>query len=318
MPFKKSHLFPIIAVFIVIIFAGTIIFRQQFLSRGDQKKVMGAKVKITASFYPLGEFARKVGGDFVEVSSVTPSGVEPHDFEPTPQQVVSVYDSNLLIFNGGGVDVWAAHLAPSVIKYGVHVLEIDKLMTTLLPPPTSEEQSAFDPHFWLNPVLAEKQVEAIRDELSIIDSVHADIYRKNAEMYNDALRNLDTAFKTGLESCTLHTVVTSHAAFAYLAKQYGFIQLPISGISPDEEPSAGKLAEIAVQAKKQGIKYIFFETLVNPGLAKTLAREVGAQTLVFNPLEGLTDVEIAAGKDYVSVMQENLQNLRIAMGCTSL
>ncbi len=274
-----------------------------------------ATINVVASFYPLAHFAAQVGGDRVAVTNVTPAGAEPHDYEPTSQQVASFYGANLFVFNGG-VENWAVRLQPSLAQKGVRTLEMDTLIGTLLPPGDPEEKDApFDPHFWLDPVLAQAQVEAIRAMLSTIDPAHADAYRANADAYIAKLQQLDQEYKTGLQSCQLHVAVTSHAAFAYLGKRYGFTQLPITGLSPDEEPSAGKLAEIAAQAKAQGIKYIFFETLVNPQLAETIAREIGAKTLVFNPLEGLTDQQIAAGENYLTVMRENLANLRIALQC---
>lgn len=273
------------------------------------------KVRIAASFYPLAEFASKVGGEYVTVSTVTPAGAEPHEYEPTPQQIASVYASDLLVFNGVGLDNWAARLAPSLAAEGVTTVEIAPLTGPLLAATKTEQDMAYDPHVWLDPVLAMKAVEAIRDALVAKDPANAAAYRVNAEGYVTALRVLDAEYSAGLASCSMRTAVTSHAAFAYLAKRYGFTQLPVSGLSPEEEPSAGQLAAVAVEAKAKNVKYIFFETLVSPQLAETIAREVGAQTLVFNPLEGLTDREKAAGKDYLSVMRENLANLRIALQC---
>ncbi len=156
----------------------------------------------------------------------------------------------------------------------------------------------------------------IYGDIQITDtSSHEDRYNANAKAYLAKLQALDEDFAAGLTSCTLHAAVTSHAAFAYLGKQYGFTQIPIAGLSPDAEPAAGRLAEIAEQAKAAGVHHIFFETLVSPQLAQTIAREIGADTLVFNPLEGLTPDEIAAGKNYFSVMRDNLSHLRTALQC---
>ncbi|MBI4433721.1 zinc ABC transporter substrate-binding protein [Candidatus Uhrbacteria bacterium] len=275
-----------------------------------------AAVTIAASFYPLAEFTRQVGGALVRVTNLTPPGVEPHEFEPAPQQIARISQSDLLVFNGGGVDAWASRLASSLARTGTRVLEMRPHMGALLPAAVREERSGrFDEHFWLSPVLAQKEVEVIRDALIEIDPTHADVYRTNAAVYLQELRELDHAFAQGLASCRLRVAVTSHAAFGYLAHAYGFTQIPITGISPDEEPSAGALAAIARQAKTRGVRYVLFETLVSPKLAQTLAREIGAQTLVFNPLEGLTEEEMASGKHYISVMRENLATLRTAMVC---
>jgi zinc transport system substrate-binding protein len=279
------------------------------------------KIQVTTSFYPLAEFSRQVGGEFVDVRSLTPTGVEPHDFEPAPRQIQTIYESDLFVFNGGGVDAWASDLAPSIEKNGVQTLEMSGLMTTLLPATESEEEGEnheeelFDEHFWLSPTRAQLQLQAIRDALVMIDPAHATQYKMNADSFITELQKLDQEYKEGLAVCDIRVAVTSHAAFAYLAHDYDFQQLSITGLSPDEEPSAGSLAELSQVAKELGVKYVFFETLVNPELAQTLAREIGAQTLVFNPLEGLTEEELDLNKDYLRIMRDNLHNLRTAMLC---
>lgn len=277
----------------------------------------GTSVRVVATFYPLAEFARQVGGVDVVAVTATPPGVEPHDFEPTPQQVASLYRANLLLMNGGGVDAWASQLAPALSRAGVRVLEMQPLMGPLLTPAARDAAggAVFDEHFWLDPKLAQKEVEAIRDALMAIDPSHAEGYRSRAASYIRALQDLDHDFARGLADCRIRSVVTSHASLGYLARAHGFQQIAITGISPEETPSAGALAAIARQVRQLGIRYIFFETLVSPALAQTLAREVGAQTLVFNPLEGLTDDELARGANYLSVMRENLTHLRTAMVC---
>ena len=292
-----------------------------FFAARNTATLPSEKVLVTTSFYPLAEFSRQVGGEFVDVQSLTPTGVEPHDFEPAPGQIQTIYESNLFIFNGGGVDAWASDLAPSIEKSGVKILEMSDVMTNLLPAIESEEEGAdheeelFDEHFWLSPKLAQREVEAIADALIVIDPIHATQYERNADSFIVELQKLDQEYKQGLEVCDIRVAVTSHAAFGYLAYDYDFQQLPLTGLSPDEEPSAGSLAKLSEIAKELGVKYVFFETLVNPELAQTLAREIGAQTLVFNPFEGLTEEEFNLGKSYLSIMRENLDNLRTAMLC---
>ncbi|MBI2473072.1 zinc ABC transporter substrate-binding protein [Candidatus Uhrbacteria bacterium] len=291
-----------------------------FFATRNTATLPSKKILVATSFYPLAEFSRQVGGEFVEVQSLTPTGVEPHDFEPSPGHIRGIYESDLFIFNGGGVDAWASRLAPSVQQAGVQTLEISRLMKNILPPPQTEneedsEQEVFDEHFWLSPTLAQRQVEAIRDAFIAIDPDHTVQYKFNADAFIVQLQQLDQDYEQGLAQCDIRVAVTSHAAFAYLARDYDFEQLAITGVSPDEEPSAGALAQLAQTAKALGVPYVFFETLVSPELAQTLSREIGAQTLVFNPLEGLTDEEVNVGKNYLSVMRDNLQNLRTAMIC---
>lgn len=315
---KRQHIALGLAV-IIVLFIGAYALTVPEKAVAPQAE----KVSVTASFYPLAEFARQVGGAHVDVQALIPAGVEPHDFEPAPRQIATVYESDLFLVNGGGVDAWAVRLIPSVAEKGVKTLEMDTLVTDLLSPTEIEEEEEeegheaelFDEHFWLSPTLAKRQVEAIRDALAEIDPVHAEEYGKNAFAFTAELEALDQEYRADLTSCDIRVAVTSHAAFAYLARDYDFEQLPITGLSPDEEPSAGALAKVAGLAKERGVKYVFFEILVSPELAQTVAREIGAQTLVFNPLEGLTEEELARGETYLTVMRANLEHLRTAMLC---
>lgn len=277
-----------------------------------QDRAAGTKPSVVASFYPIGEFARQVGGNHVDVSVISPPGTEPHDYEPTAKQVAEVYGSDVFLFNGGGVDAWAEKISVEAGQQGVAVVEMASAIETI---PASDGEGAFDPHFWLDPKLATKEVELIRDTLIATDPANAAAYAANAAAYAKTLATLDADFRSGLSNCARPTAVTSHAAFAYVAKEYGFEMQSITGLSPEEEPSAGRIAEIAAMAKEKKIGYIYFETLVSPKLAETIATEIGAQTLVFNPLEGLTEEETAAGKTYVSVMEDNLANLKTGMMC---
>ncbi|MBI4457625.1 zinc ABC transporter substrate-binding protein [Candidatus Uhrbacteria bacterium] len=307
---RQTYIFAVVAAAVAVLGA--------FVFLADDRtavEVRSGRIDVVASFYPLAEFAAKVGGNMVAVSNITPAGTEPHDFEPTPRQVASIYGSHLFVYNGGGVDVWASRLAGAIGERGVKTLEMRPLMGELLPPVDQEEGEMFDEHFWLDPVLAQRQVEAIRDALAGIDPAHAAEYRDRADSYVAELRSLDADFRRGLASCQIREAITSHAAFAYLARRYGFTQLAIAGLSPDEEPSAGALAALVREAERRGIRHVFFETLASPEMAETLAREIGAQTLVFNPLEGLTGEELVTGKNYLTVMRQNLANLRTAMVC---
>jgi zinc transport system substrate-binding protein len=172
-----------------------------------------------------------------------------------------------------------------------------------------------DPHVRLDPVRAQDQVEAIRAGLARVDPANAAIYGARAQAYTAKLAALDRAYQAGLGSCARKEVVTTHAAFAYLTRRYGLTQLAIHGLAPDAEPSPADLARLVQIAKDRRVTHVFFETLVNSKLAETLAREVGARTLVLNPVEGLTREQQAAGLSYLSLMEENLRQLRTALDC---
>jgi zinc transport system substrate-binding protein len=277
----------------------------------NTKPVASGKISVVASFYPLYDFAQAVGGSHITVTNVTPAGAEPHDYEPAPRDLVIAQQAKVFIYDGGTLEPWVDKFLGDYRNVPVRASDHISLHTA-----TIEGQSGVkDPHFWLDPALAQTIVKNIERGLIQADPNHRSDYTRNANTYIAQLQQLDRDFKAGLSSCQQHQIISSHEAFGYLAARYNFSVTAIAGISPDEEPSAGKLAEIADLAKREHIKYIFFESLVSPRLADTIAQESGAKTLVFDPLEGLTQDAQKQGKNYVSVQRENLANLRIALAC---
>ncbi len=275
--------------------------------------VTSNKLSISTSFYPLWFFASQIGGQYADVHNITPSGAEPHDYEPTSQDVVTIESGNLLILNGG-VEAWGDKLKASLkgTKTTVVVAGQGLLTHTL----TENGVTGVDPHVWLQPQLAADEAQVIANAMIAADPVHATTYQENLQTLLSQLSQLDTAYRLGLSSCKQTAFVTSHAAFGYLAEHYGLTQQAIAGLSPDAEPSTQQLADVTAFAKKNNVRYIFFESLVSPKLAQTIAAEVGAKTLVLDPLEGVSPQDQTAGRDYVSIMTDNLHNLQLALQCT--
>jgi zinc transport system substrate-binding protein len=284
---------------------------------------------VVASVYSLYDFARHVAGDRAEVISLVPAGVEPHDWEPSPQDVVQLQRAQLFVYNGAGLEPWVDKLARDVGRSGVVLVNATEGLPLMAAPkgahdPHDHKQGSGrskarepgqDPHVWLDPVLAKAQVQRIRDGLASVDPASAARYAENARAYSARLDALDAAFQDGLRDCTRRDVVVSHAAFAYLTGRYRLSMLPVMGLAPESEPSPAELAALVRLAKRRHVKYVFFETLVNAKLAEALAREVGARTLVLNPVEGLTREQAAAGATYLTLMEQNLKNLRTALDC---
>ncbi|MBI5817123.1 MAG: zinc ABC transporter substrate-binding protein [Candidatus Yonathbacteria bacterium] len=272
------------------------------------------KFSVTASFYVLGNFIENIGGDTVSVYVITPSGIEPHDYEPTPSDLIMVGRSKLFIYNGGGFDPWAEKLISSLNKGSVATLAINEHINDQVVI-REKETNIPNPHYWLDPMFAIKEVEIIRDILIEKNPQEARTYQENARVYIEKLKNLDQEYEVGLRSCAIRDIIVSHDAFAYLGSQYTIHTIPIAGISPESEPSAKKIGEIAMVAREKGIRFVFFETAASPKLAETIAREVGIETLVLNPIETLTENELKTGEDYIAVMEKNLNNLRKALSC---
>jgi zinc transport system substrate-binding protein len=277
------------------------------------------KPLIIASFYPLFEFARQTADGHADVMSLVPPGVEPHDWEPAPQDLKRIREARLFIYNGAGFEPWVAKLSDAAGQPMTSMVRATAGIDLLPAAPSAGSGSDVggrpDPHVWLDPVLAQSMVERIRAALATQDPAHASAYALNAQAFTATLAKLHEAFEAGLRECERREIVTSHAAFAYLAKRYRLTVVPVMGLAPDSEPVPAQLAAVARFAREKKVKYIFFEALVSPRLAETLAREVGAQTLVFDPIEGMTREQEAAGQGYVARMEENLKHLRLALEC---
>ena len=282
---------------------------------GNNKPDMrgSSKLQITASFYPLYYFASRIAGAKADVYDITPAGAEPHDYELTPQDIMRIEGSRILILNGGGLEAWGDNIRQNLSQSDVAIINAgDGLTTRDL---VEGGKNIVDPHVWLSPVLAQEMADKIEKGLQAADPKNASYYQANAIALKADLQNLDNEYKTGLKECAGHDIITSHAAFGYLAANYNFTQISIAGLSPDAEPSSRQLADITNFAKANGVKYIFFESLTSSKLSQTLADEVGAQILVLNPIEGLTDEEAARGGNYFTQMESNLVNLKIALAC---
>ncbi|MDI4645073.1 metal ABC transporter substrate-binding protein [Cohnella hashimotonis] len=280
----------------------------------------GVKLSVVTTFYPMYEFSRQVAGDLANVALLIPAGSEPHDWEPSAQDMAKVKEADVFVYNGI-VEGWVDAALTSASNDKRVVVRASEGLTTLEGTAEEEEEEAGeeahdhahehaeDPHVWLDPGLAQREVAAIEAAFEKADPANKDTYKKNADTYIAQLKALDEDYRAGLKDVRTKSFVTQHAAFGYLAQAYGLQQVPIAGLSPEQEPSPGKMAEIVQFAKAHQVKTIFFETLVDPQVAKTVADEIGAKTDVLNPLEGLTDEEKKDGLDYIGIMKKNLEAL---------
>ena len=248
--------------------------------------------RIVAAFYPLAFAAEDVAPD-ADVRNLTPPGAEPHDFELSPRDVAGLRDADRVLYVGGG---FMPSLEDAVAgrENAVDVLGAVPLL------------AGGDPHVWLDPGRFADVVGSVAEALGAPEAADSLVAR---------LAVLDSEFADGLASCERREIVTSHAAFAYLADAYDLEQIALTGVSPESEPGPGELEELVEQVEHRGATTIFFETLVSPDLAETVARETGAEVAVLDPLEGLTEERVAEGADYFTVMRENLAALRDALDC---
>ena len=248
---------------------------------------------VVAGFYPLAFAAQAVGDTGVEVTNLTPAGAEPHDLELTPRELEEILDADLVLYAGGG---FQPALEEAVAGADVRALDVLEGL----------ELRAGDPHVWLDPTRLARIVERIGAELGAEPA---------ARQLADRLRALDEEFRRGLADCERRELVTAHDAFGYLAGRYHLEPVPITGVSPEAEPNPGELEAVADLVDERGVTTVFVEPLLSPEIGETVARETGARTAVLDPLEGLSEDQLAAGEDYFSVMEANLLALRDGLGC---
>jgi zinc transport system substrate-binding protein len=269
------------------------------------------KVHVVASFYPLAEAAAKVGGADVAVENLTRPGAEPHDLELSTRQVDDLLDADLAVVMGRGFQPDVEDTADH--RDGGTVVALDALG---LGGKVSEEGTGLDPHVWLDPARMQDIVVAVADGLAKAEPEQEPAFGLRAAVFGHEIDDLIARYRTGLATCRSRTIVTSHAAFGWLAKAFGLEQESISGLSPEQEPDPRRLARLVDLVRDRHVTTVFTESLVSPKVAETLAREAGVRTAVLDPLEGLSKARIGAGEDYVSVMDDNLAKLRTALGCT--
>jgi zinc transport system substrate-binding protein len=285
----------------------------------------GPALTVTAAFYPLQWASERVGGDRVEVTALTKPGGEPHDLELTPKAVAGLASSDLVVYLRGfqpAVDA-AVDTQAKDTSYDVGA-DADLALPARDEHGNGEHRygdsegtpggaGPVDPHFWLDPRRFAAVATALGERFAAADAESAADYRANARALIADLTTLDAEFEKGLARCTVTDLVTGHAAFGYLATRYGLRQVGISGLSPDAEPDAASIRELSEYVASRRVSTVYSETLVDPALAETVARETGAVVAVLDPLEGLTDE--SAGTDYLEVMRSNLEALRAGQGC---
>jgi len=261
------------------------------------------KLQAIASFYPLYEFAQQVGQDKVNVQLLVPEGVEPHDWEPTIQDVQLIQKSDFIIINGFGFENWVESLGEMNYQ-GIVVDSSNQIIKN------NDEKSILfnnDPHIWLNPILAKTQVQTIADEFSKSDPQNKKFYQKNAQSYMIELDKLDSKIRNDLSTCS-QDFIAFHDAFSYFAYEYNLHQHTIlSSNDPHSEPTAKTLENIINTARELEINIIFTEDTIDPRVSNVIANEINGKVLVLSPLE------ISGDGNYISRMTENLDNLKEAL-----
>ena len=283
--------------------------------RADVAAASDGKVGVAAAFYPVAFAAQQVGGKRVDVTNLTPVGAEPHDLELTPDQIDELLDAKVAFVLGGGFQPAVEDAAERRDDGPVELLP--KLVDTQGKKVAEEgQEGGLDPHVWLDPVLMSQLVGEVERGLASADPKGTATYGRNTRALQDKLAALDARYRQRLTGCARDLLVTSHDAFGYLTSRYGIRQEGVAGLSPDDEPDAARLGELAQLARDEGVTTVFTEETVSPRIARTLARDAGGlRTQVLSPLESLTKKERDAKADYFTLMGANLDKIANALGC---
>lgn len=273
------------------------------------------KLTIVTTFYPVYDFTKNIVGDTADVKLLIPAGTEPHDYEPSAKSIAEIQDADAFIYHNENMETWVEETAKGWQEDQPIVIKATEGMTLMAGEEDHEHDEshdhshAYDPHTWLAPSLAKEEVEGIFNQLSEKFPDKKETFEENTTAYLEKLTELDEEYATSFREAKQKSFVTQHAAFGYLAKEYGLQQVAISGLSSEEEPSPSRLAELKDYVAENEIHYIYFEENASDKIAKTLAEEANVELEVLNPLESLTSEQIKAGEDYISVMKDNLKAL---------
>ncbi|MFD2211833.1 metal ABC transporter substrate-binding protein [Virgibacillus halophilus] len=291
------------------------------------------KLHIVTTFYPMYEFTKNIVNGEAQVDLLIPSTVEPHDWDPSPKDVANMQQADLFVYNSPSMETWVPSVEKSMGDKHPQMVIASEGIDLMEGTPhdhgdhgdeedhdhedhkgeEDHDHGGLDPHVWLSPVLVQKEVKNITKAIIKQDPKNEEVYKKNSQKYIEQLQKLDQKYSKTLKDVPNKELITQHAAFGYLAKEYGLEQVPIAGLSPEQEPSPAKLAELKKFAKQHDVNTIFFEELASPKVAETLAEEIGAKTEILHTLEGLSKEEQDKGMDYIKVMEENLSILKNAL-----
>ncbi|CAM3587087.1 metal ABC transporter solute-binding protein, Zn/Mn family [Marinicrinis lubricantis] len=316
---------------------------------GDDSKftLEEGKTNVVTTFYPVYFLASEIGGDYAHVINLVPAGVEPHDWTPKSQDLVNMKKADMFVYNGAGFEGWVEDFLSSLdASEDLSIIEATKGADLIH---TDEEEGSeeahdheegaagedeaahdheeeaaeeehghshdhgVDPHVWMSPVQMKTMAQNVYDGFVAADPEHQVVYKENLDQLVAELNTLDQQYRDVVDAASRKELVVSHQAYTYLAREYGLTQIGVMGLSPEAEPTAQDIKKVSDFIKEHDVKYILFEELVSPEIAQMLANDLDIESLVFNPLEGLSEEQEKAGEDYISLMKSNLTSLEKAL-----
>ncbi|MBE3554908.1 MAG: zinc ABC transporter substrate-binding protein [Thermicanus sp.] len=313
----------------VYLFLAILFFSSSLLAAcsdgGGEVSDKTGKIMIYTTLFPFYDFSKEIGGDYVTVKNLLPPGVEPHDFEPKPKDMVALQEADLFIYNGAGFEAWIDKAVTNLDQKKTKVINASDGAFLLSKGSvlgdaahaegggeshTDQANGTVDPHLWFDMDNTKLIVKKIYEALKELDPVHEGEYTRNYENYLRKVDELDRDYQTGLKNAKKKEFMVSHAAFGYLAHRYGLTQIPVSGISPEETPGQADMIRLVETAKRYGLRYIGFESFVDNRVAETIRREAGLQAVTLYTIDNVTSDQMEKGAGYLDLMRENLTTLK--------
>lgn len=302
----------------------------------------GDELQVVATFYPFYDIGSNIGGEQAEFDTLVPAGTDPHSFDPSPSDRQKLEDADIFIATGAEFEEWEAELISDVEDDTVIVNPSEEI-ELLLADETSDhdhdhheeehgdedhgheeehhheeehdhDHGRYDPHYWLSPQNAMTISQEISEALQQEDPENSDYYETQYSNYVSELETLDTEYEENLDQCEKETILITHPAFAYLGQDYGFEQIAIEGIGHMTEPTAQELQRLADEAEEHNLGYIFYDPVSEAEAAETIANELDHETETL-PLHSVEAVENPDQETYLSLMEQNLENLEMALEC---
>ncbi|MBU8879218.1 zinc ABC transporter substrate-binding protein [Bacillus sp. FJAT-29790] len=300
-------------------------------------------LKVYTTIYPLEDFTKKIGGEFVDVKSIYPPNVDAHTYEPSTKDMMNLANSDLFIYTGVGIEGFAEKASETLKKEDVHILQAGEGLELMESSHSDEHQhhsdsdhhedgahedehtdshkheenehhhGDLDPHIWLDPILSIDLAANIKTTLGKLMPEHKEEFESNYHQLKGELEKLDQEFKTTIEGSKTKYLLVAHAAYGYWEKRYGIEQVPISGLSPTQEPTQKQLQTIIHKSTEHSIHYVVFEQNVSPKVAKVIQEQLGAKSLTLHNLEAVTEENIKQKDDYFSIMRKNLETIKAAL-----
>lgn len=300
MPFSKFKIIFVAAIFVALIFI--------FIKTKNKsvRQPISPKIQVITTLYPLYDFVKNIGQDKVTVSFLLPPGVEAHTFEPKPNDVIRINQSDIFVFTGNLMEPWASDLISGITNKNLAIVNASNGIQLI----------SQDPHIWLDLSNSQTMVSTITNALVAQDPSNQNFYETNAQVYKQKLVKLDQDYQSAFQSCSTKEIIyAGHYAFGYLAHRYGLKYSSAQGVSPDSEPTATDLINLINQIKRDKIKYIFYEELSSPKIANTIATETGAKLLLLNAAHNVSKEQFNQGVSFISIFENNLSSLKTGLQC---